>query len=77
MGEGEKAWANKARLVTLLNIEWMEPNHDNLVEFMNTFVIKGNDIYFGRRGVMYVISKQIIVDGFGICESGNVEDLKG
>jgi hypothetical protein len=40
-------------------------------------VIKGNDIYFGRRGVMYVISKQIIVDGFGICESGNVEDLKG
>jgi len=70
MGEGEKAWANKARLVTLLDIEWKEPNHGNLEEFLNTFVIKGNGIYFGRRGVVYVINKQIIVDAFGICQSG-------
>ncbi len=31
MGKGEKTWAHKARLVTLLDIEWKEPNHDNLV----------------------------------------------
>ncbi len=30
MGEGEKTWANKVKLVTLLDIEWKEPNHDNL-----------------------------------------------
>jgi hypothetical protein len=33
MGEGEQAWASKARLITLLDIEWNELNHDNLVEF--------------------------------------------
>ncbi len=32
-------------------------NHDNLVEFQNIFVIKGNEIYFGRRGVVYVNAK--------------------
>ncbi len=26
---------------------------------------------------MYVISKQFIVDAFGVCQSGYVEDLKG
>jgi hypothetical protein len=40
-------------------------------------VIKGNEIYFGRRGVVYVINKQIIVDAVGICQSGYVEDPKG
>ncbi len=57
MGEGEEAWANKVGLVTLLNIEWKEPNHDVFVEFLNTFVIKGFEIYFARRGIMYVINK--------------------
>lgn len=76
MGDGEKAWAKKARLVTLLNIEWKEPNHNNLVEFLNTFVIKGNEIYFGRRGAVHAINKQIIVDAFRICQSGYVEDPK-
>jgi hypothetical protein len=33
----------------LLAIEWKEPDHDSLVEFLNTFVIKGLDIYFGRK----------------------------
>ncbi len=57
MGEGEEAWVSKVGLVTLLDIEWKEPNHDVLVEFLNTFVIKRFEIYFGRRGIMYVISK--------------------
>jgi hypothetical protein len=47
MGKGEEAWAIKVVLVTLLNIEWKELDHDNLVEFINTFVIKGFEIYLG------------------------------
>jgi len=45
MGEKEKVWASKVGLVTLLAIEWKEVDHDALVEFLNTFVIKGFDIY--------------------------------
>jgi hypothetical protein len=45
MGETKEAWAKKVGLVTLLVIEWKEPDHDALVEFMNTFVIKGCEIY--------------------------------
>jgi hypothetical protein len=77
MGEGEQAWASKARLVTLLDIEWNELNHDNLVEFLNIFMIKGKEFFFGRRGAMYVIGKQIIAYAFGVCQSGSVEDPKG
>jgi hypothetical protein len=41
MGEKEEAWPTKVGLVTLLAIEWKEPNHDALVTNLNTFVIKG------------------------------------
>jgi hypothetical protein len=61
----------------LLAIEWKEPNHDALVEFLNIFVNKGCEIYFGRRNIVYVISKQLIVDVFCVCQSGYVEDPKG
>ncbi len=47
MGKGEEAQASKVGLVTLLDIEWKELDHDNLVEFLNTFVIKGSEIYLG------------------------------
>ncbi len=77
MGEGEETWASKASLVTLLVIDQKEPNHDNLVEFLNIFVIKGSKIYFGRRGIVYVIGKQIIADAFQVCQSRYVEDPKG
>jgi hypothetical protein len=53
MGEGDKAWASKASLITLLDIKWKELNHDALVEFLNTFVIKGFEIYFGKKSIMY------------------------
>jgi hypothetical protein len=56
-GSERKAWASKVGLVTLLAIKWKEPNHDALVEFFNNFVIKGSEIYFGRRNIVYVISK--------------------
>jgi hypothetical protein len=32
--EGEKAWANKVGLVTLLDIKWKELNHGALIEFL-------------------------------------------
>jgi len=51
MGEGEETWVSKAGLVTLLDIDLKELNHDNLVEFLNTFMIKGFEIYFGKRGI--------------------------
>ncbi len=50
---------------------------DVILEFLNTFVIKGIDIYFGHKDKVYVINKQLIVDVFGICPQGYVEDLKG
>jgi hypothetical protein len=31
VGEGEETWASKASLVTLLDIDWKEPNHNNLI----------------------------------------------
>jgi hypothetical protein len=48
MGKGEEVWASKTCLVTLLDIEWKELNHDALVEILNTFVINGFEIYFGK-----------------------------
>ncbi len=77
MGEEKETWANKARLVILLDIEWKELDHDNLVEFLNTFMIKRDEFFLGRRGVVYVISKHIITNAFGVYQSGYVEDPKG
>ncbi len=57
MGKKEKAWANKVGLVMLLAIEWKELDHDALVEFLNIFVFKGFEIYYGKRNIMHVISK--------------------
>jgi hypothetical protein len=56
---------HRVGLVTLLAIEWKELDHD--VEFLSTFVIKGSKIYFGRKNIVYVISKQLIVDAFDVC----------
>jgi hypothetical protein len=37
-----------------------------MLEFLNTFVIKGTYIYFSYQDKVYVISKQLIVDFFGV-----------
>ncbi len=47
MGKGEEAWASKACLVTLLDIDWKELDHEALVELLNTFVIKESKIFLG------------------------------
>ncbi len=38
-----------------------------MLEFLNTFFIKGANIYFGHKDKVYVINKQLIVDVFGVC----------
>jgi hypothetical protein len=39
--------------------------------------IKGIDIYFGHKDKVYVISKQLIIDVFGVCAERYVEESKG
>jgi len=45
----EKDWAFKARLVLLFLVSWEAPMPDVMLEFLNTFVIKGINIYFGHQ----------------------------
>jgi hypothetical protein len=48
-----------------------------MLEFLNTLLIKGVDIYFGHKDKVYVINKQLIVDVNGMCVDGYVEEPKG
>ncbi len=48
-----------------------------MFEFLNTFVIKGTNIYFGYQDKVYVIKKKLIVDVFGVCAKGYIKDPKG
>jgi hypothetical protein len=48
-------------------MSWEAPMPNVMLEFLNTFVIKGTYIYFGHKDKPYVISKQLIVDVFGVC----------
>jgi hypothetical protein len=46
------------------------------LEFLHTFLIKGIDICFGHKNKVYIINKQLIVDVFGVCVEGYVEEPK-
>jgi hypothetical protein len=48
-----------------------------MLEFLNTFVMKVTYIYFGYQDKVYVISKHLIVDVFGVYAERYVEDPKG
>jgi hypothetical protein len=48
-----------------------------MLEFLNTFVIKGKNIYFGHKDKVYVNSKESIIDVFAVCAKGYVKDSKG
>jgi hypothetical protein len=76
ISEKEK-WANKAWLVILFLMNWEALMLDIMLEFLNTFVIKGTNIYFGYQDKVYVISKQLVIDVFGVYAEGYVEDPKG
>jgi hypothetical protein len=58
-------------------MEWEVPMLDVMLEFFNTFLINGVDIYFGRKDKVYVIKKKLIIDVFGMCTKGYVEEPKG
>jgi hypothetical protein len=47
-----------------------------MLEFLNTLLIKGTNIYFGHKDKVYVINKQLIVYVFGVCAEGYVKVLK-
>ncbi len=72
----EVEWASKARLVILFLMNWEAPMPNIMLEFLNTFVIKGTNIYFGYQDKVYVISKQVIVDVFGVYAKRYLENLK-
>ncbi len=55
---------------------WEAPMPDVVLEFFNTFFIKGANIYFGHKDKVYVINKQLIVM-YLECVEGYVEELKG
>jgi hypothetical protein len=65
--EEEKDRAFKVGLVPLFMMIWGTLMLDSMLEFLNRFVIKGTNIYFGHKDKVYVISKQLIVDVFGVC----------
>jgi len=73
----EEYWVFKARLIPLFLMIWEAPMPSVMLEFLNIFIIKGTNIYFGHKDKVYVISKQLIGDVFGVCAKGYVEDLKG
>jgi len=64
-------------LVPLFLMCWEALMPDVMLEFLNTFIIKGTNIYFGHKDKVYIISKELIVDVFGICVEGYVKDSKG
>jgi len=53
----EENWASKVGLVTLFLIEWHALMLNVMLEFLNTLLIKGANIYFGHKDKVYVISK--------------------
>ncbi len=73
----EEDWASKARLVPLFLMGWEAPILDVMLEFLNRFLIKGANIYFGDKDKVYVINKQLVVDVFGVCVEGYVKESKG
>jgi len=50
---------------------------DVMLEILNTFLIKGANIYIGHEDKVYVIRKQLIINAFGVCVEGYVKELKG
>jgi len=73
----EEYSASKARLVLLFLMGWEALVPDVMLEFFNTFLIKGTNIYFGHKDKVYIINKQLIVDVFGVCAKGYVKEPKG
>jgi hypothetical protein len=50
-------WASKVRFVILFLMDWQAAKFDVMLEFLNIFLIKGANIYFGHKDKVYVINK--------------------
>jgi hypothetical protein len=48
-------------------MKWETSILNIMLEFLNTFVIKGINTHFGYKDKVYVISKQLIANVFGVC----------
>jgi hypothetical protein len=55
-------------------MDWHAPMLNIMLEFLNTLLIKGANIYFGHKDKMYVISKQLIINVFGVCVDWYVKE---
>ncbi len=73
----EEDQASKVGFVPLFMMGWEAPMPDVMLEFLNTFFIKGTYIYFGHKDKVYVNNKQLIIDVFGVCAEGYVKEPKG
>jgi len=56
---------------------WEAPMPNVMLKFLDIFLIKVVDIYFRHKDKVYVINKQLIIDAFGVCVEGYVEEPKG
>ncbi len=57
MGKDEKKWAFKVGLVGLFGLQCGAPCHDWLMEFLNTYQIKGETIYARMGEKIVAINK--------------------
>jgi hypothetical protein len=73
----EENWGFKVWLIPLFLMDWQALMPNVMLEFMNTFLIKGTNIYFRHKDKVYVINKQLIIDVFGVCVDEYVEEPKG
>jgi len=69
--------ACKVGLVPMFLMDWEALMLDVMLEFLNTFFIKGVNIYYGHKDKVYVINKELIVNVFGVCAEGYIEESKG
>jgi hypothetical protein len=53
----EEDWASKAKLVPLFLMGWEAPMPNVMLDFFNTFLIRGANIYFEHKDKVYAISK--------------------
>jgi len=73
----EENWVSRVRIVLVFLMDWQALMPNVMSECLNTLLIKGAYIYYGRKDKVYVISKQLIVYVFGVCAKRYAKELKG
>jgi hypothetical protein len=76
----EKAWANKARLVGLFEVEWKTPCHNILVEFLNNWkrilnITKSRSCWGKNKEFIdkHLLTKVLKIYHIGETEANHVE----